>query len=79
MPKTVVVVLPFKEMVVGSTPTGRTAKDETGFMPVLSFVAHVGVGQDRCRERKVLSRGGRFETARFQGETILLVCESKLF
>ena len=46
-------------------------------MPVLSFVAPVGFERDRGRERKVLSRGGRFETARFQGETDLLALRVK--
>ncbi|MEK7604092.1 MAG: hypothetical protein AAB461_03195, partial [Patescibacteria group bacterium] len=37
-----------------------------------------GFEQDRGRERKVLSRGGRIETERFQGEIDLLACESNL-
>lgn len=38
-----------------------------------------GFEQDRGRERKVISRSGRIETARFQEETDLLACESNLF
>ena len=45
-------------------------------MPFL-FLFPTGFEQDRGRERKVLSRGGRFETERCQRELLLLVCEPK--